>query len=113
MQQQCCRAGQILFILAAGLIFAGCNGRRSSSPSLPPRVELSVRVGVPTGPPRLLIERLGRAWARDAGARLEISAPGGEWPAADVILMPATEMPRWAASGKAMPLPKPEVVDAF
>jgi multiple sugar transport system substrate-binding protein len=61
----------------------------------------------------LLIERLGRAWAGGSGANLEIVAPTGGWPAADLVLIPAPELPHWAAAGKASPLPHQDAVDAF
>jgi ABC-type glycerol-3-phosphate transport system substrate-binding protein len=74
---------------------------------------VTLRVVVPAGPARTLVDRLGQAWANDAGAKLEIVAPAGDWPAGDVFLLPAADMPRWAAAGKATPLPKPEAIDAF
>jgi ABC-type glycerol-3-phosphate transport system substrate-binding protein len=113
MQQQCCRPGWLIAALLAALVAGGCNGQRAVSPRLPPRSGLTVRVAAQAGSPRLLIDRLGQAWAKDAGAKLEVAAPNGEWPVADLVLMPAPYLPRWAAAGRATPLPKPVAVDAF
>jgi multiple sugar transport system substrate-binding protein len=78
-----------------------------------PAAGVTVRVAAAAGPPRLLIERLGRAWASGAGAKLEVSEPIGEWPTTDLVLIPAPELPRWAAAGKATPLPRQDAIDAF
>jgi multiple sugar transport system substrate-binding protein len=74
---------------------------------------VTVRVAAPDGAPRKLVHNLGREWANAAGATLAAVAPGGDWPAADLVLIPAADLPRWAAAGKVAPLPRPDAVDAF
>src|SRR5947209_6454939 len=103
----------VSFPLSVIGLISGCNGPRVTVAVPPPRAGVTVRVAAPDGPPRLLIERLGRAWAGGAGAQLEIVAPAGEWPAADLVLILAPDLPRWVAAGKATPLPHQEAVDAF
>jgi ABC-type glycerol-3-phosphate transport system substrate-binding protein len=68
---------------------------------------------VPDGRARQFIDRFGKAWATASGAKLQIVTATGDWPAADLVLMPAPDMPRWAAAGKAAALPKQDAVDAF
>jgi multiple sugar transport system substrate-binding protein len=113
MQPECRFAAQsFVALLAATLGGCGCQGT-PSGPSLPSREGQTVRVAVAAGPPRLLIERLGKAWANNARTKLEIVPPTGDLPAADLILIPAPDLPRWAAAGKATALPRPESVDPF
>jgi ABC-type glycerol-3-phosphate transport system substrate-binding protein len=69
---------------------------------------VTVRVAAPPGPAALLLARHGAAWAGAAGAKLEVAAPAGDWPAADLVLAPPADLPRWAAAGKARPLPQQE-----
>jgi ABC-type glycerol-3-phosphate transport system substrate-binding protein len=115
MQQECRRTIRGLlvgFVLAMGA--GGCNGNRPSAVRPPPRwAGVTVRVAAPDGRPRRLVDRLGQAWANETGATLSVAVPTGDWPAADVVLIPAPDLPRWAAAGKAAPLPQPEMLDAF
>jgi len=115
MQQECPRpAGRLVVALVAVLGAAGCNGGRPATSRPPPRwTGVTVRVAAPAGPPRLLIDRLGQSWAKTTGAKLEVITTNGTSPAADVTLIPAPDLPRWAAAGKATPLPRPEAADAF
>jgi hypothetical protein len=109
MQRQC-RAGTVFFAGAMALLSTGCP---RSKPAAPPRpapkwAGVTVRVAAPPGPAALLLARHGAAWAKAAGATLAVAPPAGDWPAADLVLMPPAELPRWAAAGKARPLPQPD-----
>jgi multiple sugar transport system substrate-binding protein len=100
--------------LAVALVGCGCSGRPAVAPPPAPRWPgVTLHVTAPSGPPRRLVERLGRAWATTAGATLAIEAPAGDWPVADLVLILAPDLPRWAAANKATPLPRPDDVDAF
>lgn len=113
LQQQCRRFVPPLAVVLAGVV-AGCNSRPSIAPPPPPRWPgVTLRVAAADGRPRRLVERFGQAWATTAGATLAVAPPAGDWPAADLVLIPAVDLPRWAAAGKATPLPRPEDVDSF
>jgi multiple sugar transport system substrate-binding protein len=100
--------------LISAVAGCGCTGRPAVAPPPPPKWPgITIRVAASDGAPRVLVDRLGRAWANSVGATLVIVPPTGEWPAADLALIPAVDLPRWAAAGKATPLPRPEDVDAF
>jgi multiple sugar transport system substrate-binding protein len=105
----------VLAVIPAAALCVGCNGSQTGTvpTSRQAPTGVTLRVAAPPGRARLLVERLGKAWANDAGAKLEIVNPIGDWPEADVVLMPAADLPRWAAAGKAAVLPRSEAVDAF
>src|SRR4051812_32869516 len=115
MQQECGRIARgILAAVLGSLAGCGCNGRPAVSPPPPPKWPgITLRVAAADGAPRLVAEKLGGGRGHSAGATLTIVPPTGEWPAADLVLVAAADLPRWAAAGKAAPLPRPEDVDAF
>ncbi len=102
-----------MLVAALAVVAAGCNRARPTAVAPPRWAGVTVRVAAPDGPPRLLIDRLGRAWANQGGAALSVTAPAGPWPAADLVLIPAPDLPRWVAAGKATPLPRQGDVDEF
>jgi multiple sugar transport system substrate-binding protein len=113
MQPECRWAVRgFLTALLAALGGCGCAGRTVTT--APSRWQgVTVRVSAPEGRPQLVVKRLGGAWANGVGATLSVVPATGDWPAADLVLVPAPDLPRWAAAGKATPLPKPEDVDNF
>jgi multiple sugar transport system substrate-binding protein len=112
MQQQCRRFGAG-FLLALLAPLAGCSCNQTPPPALPKYAGVTIRVAAPTGRPRLLVDSFAKAWANAGGAKLVVTTAGDEWPAADLVLIPATDLPRWADAGKLAPLPHPGAVDAF
>jgi multiple sugar transport system substrate-binding protein len=115
MQPECRRRiGGLIIILTAALGAGGCHGPHPTAVQPSPRWPgVTVRVAASDGRARRLIDRLGQAWANSVGAKLAVANPSGDWPAADLVLIPAPDLPRWAAAGKATPLPQPGAADAF
>ena len=93
-------------VLFCGLVFTagGCT-RTAKEPALPPLEHLGVelRVACPKGPASLVREH-ARVWAAREGARVEVlpydpqSGPEAVGPA-DVWVVPAFQLPRWASAG--------------
>jgi ABC-type glycerol-3-phosphate transport system substrate-binding protein len=120
MQQQCRPADRIFAAGAAAagtlaVLLFGCNGAKpTAAPRPAPRwAGVALRVAAPAGPARLLLARHGAAWATATGAKLDVVAPEGDWPAADLVLLEPADLPRWAAAGKARPLPQPGEADVL
>ena len=114
MQPKCGRGiGGLIAVLMIALGTVGCH-RPTQAVVPPPRWEgVTLRVAAAEGRPRRLVDQLGRAWANSVGAKISVVVPTGDWPAADLVLIPAPDLPKWAAAGKATPLPTPDAVDAF
>ncbi len=114
MQPECRRSAGGLIVVLTVALSAGCNGSRPAVGPPPPRWKgVTIRVNAAAGRPRRLVDQLGQTWANDVGATLTVAGPTGDWPAADLVLIPAPDLPRWAAAGRATPLPQPDAVDAF
>src|SRR5688572_16091682 len=122
MQRQCRAAGPFFplvpLALAGGLALAlgaGCRQRAVAPPRPAPRwAGVALRVAAPDGPARELLRRHGAAWANATGATLApVPPPAGDDPAADLLLLPPAELPRWAAAGKLRPLPQPVEVETL
>jgi len=64
---------------------------------------VTLTVACPDGPPRLLFDRAGAAWARQAGAKIRFVSPAPD-AAADVFVLHAVDLPQWAAAGKLLSL---------
>jgi ABC-type glycerol-3-phosphate transport system substrate-binding protein len=81
----------------------GCQKPKSTGPAAaaPKWANVTLTVACPEGPPRLLFERAGAAWARQTGATIRCISPSD---AADVVVLRAPEMPQWAAAGKLLQL---------
>lgn len=121
MQQQCpsrarlFHAGTIALGAALSLLTlsgcGGCNGPKP--PSTPvvtkPFADVTLRVACPDGPARRVLERHGRSWQANTGAKLEVTTyPADGEPAADAdvwVIEPAA-LARWADAGRLQPVPR-------
>lgn len=96
----------VLGLLSSFLCFAGgCQGNKPTGPVAPtPKwANVTLTVACPEGPRRLLLDRSGAAWARQSGATIRC-VPLTADATADVVVLPAVDMPRWAAAGKLLAL---------
>src|SRR5262245_4481788 len=90
----------LAFLLLLG--GAGCSSVLPP-PEPPPHKGAVVRVGCPE-PLAELVRSQSLAWQSRQQARVEVRAfPAG---GADVWVLPPAELPRWAASGKLLPVPE-------
>jgi multiple sugar transport system substrate-binding protein len=109
--------GGLVFLLA----LSGCGGPPDSAAPPPPTFG-RVRVACPPEVGRAVVKTYARGWEgqtsgevvvvpydQRAGGRPDVDArvvprPGGRPPDADVWVLPAAELPRWAAAGELQPL---------
>ncbi len=101
----------VLLILCLDL--SGCAPGRPQQPPPPPHAGAVVRVACPRADLVQLIDRHSRAWkARQQAKRVEVvqydpvQGPEQVGPA-DVWLLPASELSRWVAAGRLLPVPEP------
>lgn len=108
------QAGRTLFwlVLVSALPLAGCGCTGTPTGGAVPRPYEGrvVRVACPGDPPAAVVGRYGRAWAAREGVELQIvpydPLTGLEaGPPADAWVVPAADMPRWAAAGQLLPVP--------
>src|SRR5262245_11870940 len=80
-----------------GLSAGGCQKSKTTSPVAPPPrwTNVTLTVACPDGPPRLLFDRAGAAWARQTGAKIRYVSPSSDV-AADVVVLQAADMTQWA-----------------
>src|SRR5262245_41241555 len=98
-------AAALAFLLLLGA--AGCSSVLPT-PEPPPHRGAVVRVTCPE-PLAELVRAQSLAWQSRQGASVEVRAfpAGGAGPeGADVWVLPPAELPRWAASGKLLPVPE-------
>src|SRR5262245_3638207 len=118
MQRQC-HARRIGAAIATGLTLAavlaaalaGCHGRKATSvaATAPPRwAGVTLTVACPDGPAKLVMQRHGAGWARSTGATLKLVPLAESAAGADVLVLPAPDLPHWADAGTLAVVPTGE-----
>lgn len=102
------RVGAVVFLVLA---LSGCTGgcgkpAATTRPALPFE-GVVLKVAAPAGPAEELLRQRAPAWASRQGCTVEVLSykPGGSLPEADVWVLRAAQMPRWAAAGELAPVP--------
>src|SRR5262245_15685611 len=92
---------------------SGCSGVSTPGPKKPEKKRfdgLTVRVACPDETTRSLIAEVSRGWAGRSGGRVVPATAGGREQdpdeRADVWVLPAAQLPRWAAGGRLEPMPE-------
>ena len=116
MQQKSSKSRPSVRTLVAGLalaafLAAGC-GQKSGPPTRAPKTRpfagVVLRVACPNETARAAVREHGRAWESASGGRLETilyDPVAATPPEADLWVLEAAQLPRWAAAGRLAPLP--------
>ncbi|MFO0808313.1 MAG: extracellular solute-binding protein [Gemmataceae bacterium] len=108
--QRLCAQHMRIFVSVAALAAIGCpKPTPKITPKPPPRyASTTLRVAVPEGQAKALVERHSRAWCGETGAKVQLVA--SDAPDADLRLIAPAELPRLASAGGLAPLPNPEAI---